>query len=189
MDLVSFVRSLPKHWATAPIYAKGAKMPNGKEACGKSPLGRAPHEKLSPEFTAQHIEKHPEEFKAVGVYSGARSEGLVIFDVDANLGAIEEKWGKDLENAPRITSTKKNAAKFLFVVPEEDRLTVSDLSHAAGGHEGWEVRASFFFCSFPILFLWLLLMLFPSLAFWLRPWLLRFCFSVVVSRLRLFWRL
>ena len=51
MDLVSFVRSLPKHWATAPIYAKGAKMPNGKAACGKSPLGRAPHEKLSPEFT------------------------------------------------------------------------------------------------------------------------------------------
>ena len=139
MDLVSFVRSLPKHWATAPIYAKGAKMPNGKAACGKSPLGRAPHEKLSPEFTAQHIEKYPEEFKAVGVYSGARSEGLVIFDVDANLGAIEEKWGKDLENAPRITSPKKNAAKFLFVVPEEDRLTVSDLSHAAAGHEGWEV--------------------------------------------------
>ena len=59
--------------------------------------------------------------------------------MDANLGAIEEKWGKDLENAPRITSPKKNAAKFLFVVPEEDRLTVSDLSHAAGGHEGWEV--------------------------------------------------
>ena len=139
MDLVSFVRSLPKHWATAPIYAKGAKMPNGKAACGKSPLGRAPHEKLSPEFTAQHIEKYPEEFKAVGVYSGTRSGGLVIFDVDANLGAIEEKWGKDLENAPRITSPKKNAAKFLFVVPEEDRLTVSDLSHAAGGHEGWEV--------------------------------------------------
>ena len=73
MDLVSFVRSLPKHWATAPIYAKGAKMPNGKAACGKSPLGRAPHEKLSPEFTAQHIEKYPEEFKAVGVYSGTRS--------------------------------------------------------------------------------------------------------------------
>ncbi len=107
MDLVSFVRSLPKHWATAPIYAKGAKMPNGKAACGKSPLGRAPHEKLSPEFTAQHIEKYPEEFKAVGVYSGTRSEGLVIFDVDANLGAIEEKWGKDLENAPRIHFTKE----------------------------------------------------------------------------------
>ncbi len=139
MDLVNFVRSLPKHWATAPIYAKGVKLSKGRVACGKQPLGRAPHEKLSPEFTARHIEKYPEEFKAVGVYSGARSGGLVIFDVDANLGAIEEKWGKDLETAPRITSPKKNAAKFLFVVPEEDRLTVADLSHAAGGHEGWEV--------------------------------------------------
>ena len=114
-------------------------MPNGKKAEGKSPLGRAAHDNLTPEFTAQHIEKHPEEFKAVGVYSGTRSGGLVIFDVDANLGAIEEKWGKDLQNAPRITSPKPHAAKFLFVVPEKDRLTVSDLSHAAGGHEGWEV--------------------------------------------------
>jgi hypothetical protein len=139
MDLVSFVRSLPKHWATAPIYANGAVMPNGKKAEGKSPLGRAAHDNLTPEFTAQHIEKHPEEFRAVGVYSGTRSGGLVIFDVDANLGAIEEKWGNDLQNAPRITSPKPHAAKFLFVVPEEDRLTVSDLSHAAGGHEGWEV--------------------------------------------------
>ena len=139
MDLVSFVRSLPKHWATAPIYAKGAVMPNGKKAEGKSPLGRAAHSDLTPEFTAQHIEKYSEEFKAVGVYSGTRSGGLVIFDVDANLGAIEEKWGKDLDTAPRITSPKKNAAKFLFVVPEEDRLTVSDISHAASGQEGWEV--------------------------------------------------
>ncbi|ADD94968.1 hypothetical protein [uncultured phage MedDCM-OCT-S04-C148] len=31
MNLVDFVRSLPKHWATAPIYAKGAVMPNGKK--------------------------------------------------------------------------------------------------------------------------------------------------------------
>ena len=114
-------------------------MPNGKKAEGKSPLGRAAHDNLTPEFTAQHIEKHPEEFKAVGVYSGTRSGGLVIFDVDANLGIIEEKWGKDLDTAPRITSPKKNAAKFLFVVPEEDWLTVSDISHAASGQEGWEV--------------------------------------------------
>lgn len=139
MDLVGFVRTLPKHWATAPIYAKGFKLPKGGVACGKSPLGRAAHDDLSPEFTAQHIEKNPDVFKAVGVYSGTRSGGLVIFDVDANLGAIEEKWGKDLQNAPRITSPKKNAAKFLFVVPEQDWLTVADLSHAAGGHEGWEV--------------------------------------------------
>ena len=114
-------------------------MPNGTEAGGKSPLGRAAHDVVSPERTAQYIENAPETFAAVGVYSGSRSGGLVIFDVDANLGIIEEKWGKDLETAPRITSPKKNRAKFLFVVPEKDQLQVADLSHAAAGGEGWEV--------------------------------------------------
>ena len=139
MNLVDFVRSLPKHWATAPIYAKGVVMPNGTEAGGKSPLGRAAHDVVSPERTAQYIENAPETFAAVGVYSGSRSGGLVIFDVDANLGSIEQKWGEDLENAPRITSPKKNRAKFLFIVPEKDQLQVADLSHAAAGGEGWEV--------------------------------------------------
>ena len=139
MNLVGFVRSLPKHWATAPIYAKGVVMPNGTEAGGKSPLGRAAHDVVSPERTAQYIENAPETFAAVGVYSGSRSGGLVIFDVDANLGSIEHKWGKDFKKAPRITSPKKNRAKFLFIVPEKDQLQVADLSHAAAGGEGWEV--------------------------------------------------
>ena len=62
------------------------------------------------------IEKQPETYKAIGVFTGPRSDGLVIFDVDKNLGAIEKKWGKDLKKAPKITSLKKNAAKFLFKV-------------------------------------------------------------------------
>ena len=118
MILADFVRTLPKTWATAPIYAAGVTLPNGKIACGKSPLGRASKEDLSPECTANYINDSPETFQAVGVYSGTRSGGLVIFDVDRNLGAIEEKWGADLEKAPCVRSTKKNAAKFLFVVPE-----------------------------------------------------------------------
>ena len=139
MILADFVRTLPKTWATAPIYAAGITLPNGKIACGKSPLGRASKENLSPECTANYITDSPETFQAVGVYSGTRSGGLVIFDVDRNLGAIEEKWGADLEKAPCVRSTKKNAAKFLFVVPEEDRLRVASMSHAAAGQEGWEV--------------------------------------------------
>ena len=139
MILADFVRTLPKTWATAPIYAAGVTLPNGKIACGKSPLGRASKEDLSPECTANYISDSPETFQAVGVYSGTRSGGLVIFDVDRNLGAIEEKWGADLEKAPCVRSTKKNAAKFLFVVPEEDRLRVASMSHAAAGQEGWEV--------------------------------------------------
>jgi len=138
MNLLSFVRSLPNHWATAPIYKKGVPLPKGGEACGKNPLGRAHHDKLSPEATAMVIERERETFQAVGVFTGPRSEGLVILDVDANLGAVEAKWGKDLAAAPRITSPKKAAAKFLFTVPRELWTEVSDISLAASG-EGWEV--------------------------------------------------
>ena len=139
MDLAAFARTLPKHWATAPIYAQGHVMPTGGVACGKSPLGRASREPLSPELTAIYIEKSPEVFKAVGVYTGADSKGLVIFDVDYNLGAIQEKWGTDLEKAPRVVSPKENAAKYLFYVPEDDWPCVDSLSHVAAGREGWEV--------------------------------------------------
>jgi len=138
MNLLSFVRSLPNHWATAPIYKKGVPLPKGGEACGKNPLGRAHHDKMAPEATAMVIERQPETFQAVGVFTGPRSEGLVILDVDANLGAVEAKWGKDLAGAPRITSPKKAAAKFLFTVPQELWTEVSDISLAASG-EGWEV--------------------------------------------------
>ena len=138
MNLLSFVRSLPNHWATAPIYKKGFALPKGGEACGKNPLGRAHHEKMSPEATALCIEKSPEVFQAVGVFTGPRSDGLVILDVDANLGAVVIKWGKDLSKAPRIKSPKEAAAKFLFTVPQELWTEVSDISLAASG-EGWEV--------------------------------------------------
>ena len=145
MTLLEKTLALPAYFATAPIYAKGSALPKTSRnpdpglAKGKSPLGRATHEKLSPAASALYIERQPEIFKAVGVYSGTRSNGLVIFDVDKNLGAIEMKWGEDLKKAPRITSPKKNAAKFLFIIPEEFRLEVEGISHAASGYEGWEV--------------------------------------------------
>ncbi len=136
--LLAFVASIPDGWATCPVYAKGAKLPKGGEACGKSPLGRASYDNLSPAATALYIEREPEVFQAVGVYAGPRSNGLVIFDVDANLGAVEKKWGKDLAKAPKITSPKKNAAKFLFRIPEEFWGEVQGMSLAAS-QEGWEV--------------------------------------------------
>ena len=43
----------------------------------------------------------------------------MILDVDANLSALKRKWGDSIEGAPVATSTKKNAAKFIFRVPEE----------------------------------------------------------------------
>jgi hypothetical protein len=38
--------------------------------------------------------------------------------VDRNLSRLKKKWGESLEGAPVITSTKANAAKYLFRVPE-----------------------------------------------------------------------
>ena len=134
----AFVRSLPSAWATCPIYAKGVKLPSGKEACGKSPLGKTHHENWSPAETALHIERFPQVFKAVGVFTGPRSNGLVILDIDANLAQLKQKWSKDLSTAPVVKSAKKNAAKYFFYVPREFWGEVDGLSLSAS-KEGWEV--------------------------------------------------
>ncbi|MEL0119084.1 MAG: AAA family ATPase, partial [Opitutae bacterium] len=125
-------------WATCPIYAKGVELPKGGTACGKSPLGKTHHEDWSPEETALYIEKNPETFRAAGVFTGPRSGGLVILDVDKNLGTVKKKWGDDLNSTVVIESPKKNAAKYLFVVPRELWGEVEGLSLSASG-EGWEV--------------------------------------------------
>ena len=85
MNLADFTRTLPKNWATAPIYAKGVKLPGekGGVACGKSPLGRAHREDLRPHASARYIETNPQTYQAIGVFTGPRSDGLVILDVDA----------------------------------------------------------------------------------------------------------
>nr|WP_291810927.1 AAA family ATPase [Limnobacter sp.] len=113
-------------------------MPKGGEACGKSPLGKTHHEDWSAAETALYIERHPDEFKAVGVFTGPRSQGLVILDIDANLAQLKKKWGTDLDAAPVIKSPRKNAAKYLFYVPREYWGEVDGLS-LSGTNEGWEV--------------------------------------------------
>ena len=141
----SFVPDIPLSWLTCPIYAQGVLLPKRNESNpdrysdGKVPYGRAWKEELTVNDSALMIEKEPDKFKAIGVFTGQKSDGLVIFDVDRNLGVIEKKWGKDLKNAPKVTSLKKNAAKFLFRVPQELVGEVASISHTAAGHEGWEV--------------------------------------------------
>ena len=137
MDTSSFIESLPSGWATAPIYRKGVELPNGKSACGKSPLGRAHRENLAPKATLHYLTEQPDTFGAIGVFSGPRSQGLVILDVDANLGTLQRKYAADLEG-PHIFSTKRNAGKWLFQVPKELWTEVSDVSLAASG-AGFEV--------------------------------------------------
>jgi hypothetical protein len=117
-ELLAFVRQLPVGMAYAPIYAKGEKLPSGAVSKGKTPTKRSHDEVMSPADVALQIERKPEVFQAVGVFTGGRSTGLVILDVDRNLSRLKKKWGDSLDGAPVVTSTKANAAKYLFRVPE-----------------------------------------------------------------------
>ena len=117
-ELLAFVRQLPVGMAYAPIYAKDQAIQSGKISKGKTPLERSHHTVMAPSDVALQIERKPAVFQAVGVFTGGRSMGLVILDVDRNLSRLKKKWGESLEGAPVITSTKANAAKYLFRVPE-----------------------------------------------------------------------
>ena len=117
-ELLAFVRQLPVGIAYAPIYKQGQAIQSGKISKGKTPLERSHHTVMGPADVALQIERRPEVFQAVGAFTGARSGGLVILDVDRNLSRLKKKWGDSLEGAPVITSTKANAAKYLFRVPE-----------------------------------------------------------------------
>ena len=123
MNLQQFVKMLPKHLVYAPIYRKGVeiKSKEGKilEATGKNPYGESYERNFSPDDVAYVLEKYPDRFGAIGLFTGLKGKGLVILDVDKNLAIHKKKWGNTLNGAPCITSTKKNAAKYIFSVPEE----------------------------------------------------------------------
>jgi hypothetical protein len=138
VKLLEFVRALPDGYAYAPIYQKGAELPDGGTSKGKTPLGRAHHQIMGAADVALQIERAPDVFKAVGVFTGPRSRGLVILDVDANLSKLRKKWGETIEGAPCVTSTKANAAKFLFYVPEALWSQVKGVSLTGSG-AGYEV--------------------------------------------------
>ena len=123
MKLQQFVKKLPKHLVYAPIYRKGVeiKSKEGKilEATGKNPYGESYERNFSPDDVAYVLEKYPNRFGAIGLFTGLKGKGLVILDVDKNLAIHKKKWGDSLDGAPCITSTKKNAAKYIFNIPEE----------------------------------------------------------------------
>lgn len=138
MDLLAFVKQLNPQWVLAPIYRKGASMRSGKKATGKNPLEIAFDRDLGPADVALQLEKNPN-LSAVGLFTGRKGRGVVILDVDANLGALKRKWGDSIKGAPVATSTKKNAAKFIFRVPEELWGEVSGFGHGEEHSAGYEV--------------------------------------------------
>ena len=138
-QLLEFVNSLPVGPAYAPIYAKGVVFGKHENVSkGKSPHEKAHYTHFSPSDVALLLEKSPEQFSAIGLYTGIWGGGLVILDVDANLASLSKKWGDSLQDAPKIISTKKNAAKFVFRVPEEQRAQVKGITGKETG-QGYEV--------------------------------------------------
>ena len=150
-DLLKFVAELPEGFAYAPIYVKGSKLQSGKVSKGKTPLEKSHHAVLTPADVALQIHRKPETFRAVGVFTGARSKGLVILDVDRNLSKLLKKWGDTLEGAPKVTSTKANAAKYLYYVPEALWGEVSGfgLSDTGAGYEVLWGRQGLLYGAYP----------------------------------------
>ena len=136
-ELLAFIQQLPAGIAYAPIYAKGCKLQSGKESKGKTPLERSHHQSLNPADVVLQVERQPAVFQAVGAFTGPRSGGLVILDVDHNLSRLKKKWGETLEGVPVVTSTKANAAKYLFRVPEAlwGKVKGFGLSDTGSGYE------------------------------------------------------
>ena len=150
-ELLAFVRQLPAGFAYAPIYAKDCALQSGKISKGKTPLEKSHHVVMTPEDVALQIQRKPEVFQAVGVFTGARSKGLVILDVDKNLARLLKKWGNTLEGAPVVRSTKPNAAKYLFLVPEElwGQVKGFGLSDTGAGYEVLWGRQGLLYGAYP----------------------------------------
>jgi hypothetical protein len=150
-ELLAFVRQLPSGIAYAPIYCKGAAIQSEKISKGKTPLERSHHQVMTPADVALQIERKPEVFKAVGAFTGPRSGGLVILDVDRNLARLKKKWGSSLEGAPVVESTKSNAAKYLLRVPEALWAEVKGigLSDTGAGYEVLWGRQGLLYGAYP----------------------------------------
>jgi len=118
MNTEDFANSLVEGLVYAPIYRKGSLMKSGKPATGKNPLEESYDREFGPADVALALRKNPD-LQAVGLFTGIRGKGIVILDVDKNHQKLLKQWGNTLEHAPQITSPKKNAAKYIFKIPEE----------------------------------------------------------------------
>jgi len=106
---------------------------------------------MTPADVALQIHRKPDVFRAVGVFTGPRSQGLVILDVDRNLSRLAKKWTNTLDGAPKVTSTKSNAAKYLYRVPEALWGEVSGfgLSDTGAGYEVLWGRQGLLYGAYP----------------------------------------
>jgi hypothetical protein len=115
MSLQEFLQKLPAGLNLCPIEKKGV---NG--STGKKPVNKYRDQNLNGHQVVDLMEKDST-ISAVGVWCGTKNNGLVILDVDHNLFLLERDQSKkdDLLAAPKIISTRPDAAKFVFRVPRE----------------------------------------------------------------------
>ena len=132
MKLLDFVKALPSDWVLAPILRKGV-----GGSTGKQPLQESRKRQLGPDDAALIVERNSD-ISAVGLWTGPKGNGIVIVDADHNDTALRRKY-KELADAPRITSPRKNAAKYLFRVPKELWREVTGFGHSQDHNEGFEV--------------------------------------------------
>ena len=132
MRLIDFVKQLPADWVLAPILRKGV-----AGSPGKQPLQESRSRQLGPDDAALIIERN-NDISAVGLWTGPKGNGIVIVDADHNDTALRRKY-EELKDAPRITSPRKNAAKYLFRVPKELWREVTGFGHSKEHNEGFEV--------------------------------------------------
>ena len=118
MNFSEFVKQLPEGLVYAPIFRKGARMESGRRAPGKNPTQASFDHKLGPADVALACQRNPD-IQAVGIFTGIRGNGIVFLDVDRNLKKCLKLWGDSVASAPKVTSTKPNAAKYIFRVPED----------------------------------------------------------------------
>ena len=104
---------------------------------GKQPLQESRKRQLGPDDAALIIERNSD-ISAVGLWTGPKNGGIVIVDADHNDTALRRKY-KELKDAPRITSPRKNAAKYLFRVPKEIWREVTGFGRSQEHNEGFEV--------------------------------------------------
>ena len=91
-------------------------MRSGRRATGKNPLEDSYERKFGPADVELAIERNSD-LRAVGLFTGIRGNGIVILDVDRDLSSVLAKHGDSLRGAPMITSTKAEAAKYIFSIP------------------------------------------------------------------------
>ena len=121
MTLQDFLQGLPADLNLCPIERKGV-----GNSTGKKPIYKYRDQNLNGHQVVDLMEKD-RSISAVGVWCGTKNNGLVILDVDNNLHLLKRDKSKPLGNPPVITSTREDAAKFVYRVPREKISSVTGL--------------------------------------------------------------